>query len=46
MFTNKVGLVGDVKVGDCLGQSDHRMLEFSVLGEVTKGASKTATLDF
>ena len=28
-FTNREGLVGDVKVGDCLGQSDHEIVEFS-----------------
>ena len=30
----------------CLGQSDHEMVEFSILGEVRKGISKTAVLDF
>lgn len=29
-----------------LGQSDHKLLGFSVLGEVRKGSSKTSALDF
>ena len=46
LFTNREGLVGDVMVRSCLGQSDHEMVEFSILGEARKGASKTAVLDF
>ena len=46
LFTNKEGLVGDVEVGGCLGLSDHEMVEFSILGGVRRGNSKTATLDF
>ena len=46
LFTNRDGLVGDVEVGGCLGQSDHDMVEFSILGEARRGNSKTATLDF
>jgi len=33
-------------VGGGLGLSDHEMVEFSVLGEVKRGASKTTTTDF
>ena len=44
LFTNREGLVGDVEVGGCLGQSDHDMVEFSILGGVRRGNSKTATL--
>ena len=44
LFTNREGLLGDVEVGSCLGQSDHEMVEFSILGGVRN--SKTATLDF
>ena len=40
------GLVGDVVVGNHLGQSDHEMVEFSIVGEARKGTSKTAVLDF
>ncbi|GAB0177924.1 hypothetical protein GRJ2_000257700 [Grus japonensis] len=40
------GLVGDVTVGGHLGHSDHEMIEFSILGEVRSGVSKTVTLDF
>ena len=46
LFTNREGLVGDVVVGGCLGLSDHEMIEFTVLGEVNKGVSKTTTVDF
>ena len=46
LFTNREGLVGDVVVRSCLGQSDHEMVEFSILGEVRRGTSKTAVLDF
>ena len=46
LFTNREGLVGDVEVGGCLGQSDHDMVEFSILGGARSGNSKTATLDF
>ncbi|XP_071886556.1 uncharacterized protein [Anas platyrhynchos] len=46
LFTNTEGLVEDVVVGSCLGQSDHEMLEFSILGEARKGTSKTTVLDF
>ena len=45
LFTNR-GLVGDVEVGGSLGQSDHNMVEFSILGRVRRGNSRTATLDF
>ncbi|KAK4831172.1 hypothetical protein QYF61_015642 [Mycteria americana] len=46
LFTNREGLVSDVMVGGCLGQSDHEMIEFLIRGEVARGFSKTATLDF
>ena len=46
LFTNRDGLVGDVEVGGCLGQIDHDMVEFLILGGVRRGNSKTATLDF
>jgi len=38
--------VGDVEVGACLGQSDHDMVEFLILGGARRGSSKTATSDF
>ena len=41
LFTNRDGLVRDVEVGGCLGQSDHDMVEFSILGGVRTGNSKT-----
>ena len=46
LFTNREGLVGDVEVGGCLGQSDHDMVEFSIVAGVRRGNSKTATFDF
>ena len=38
--------MGDVKVGDCLGQSDHEIVEFSVLGDARRVTGKTAVLNF
>ncbi|KAK4814312.1 LOW QUALITY PROTEIN: hypothetical protein QYF61_014826 [Mycteria americana] len=46
LIVNREGLVGDVMVGGCLGHSDHKMREFLILGEVRRGVSRTATLDF
>ena len=38
--------MGDVKAGDCLGQSDREIVEFSILGDVRRVTSKTAILNF
>ncbi|GAB0210066.1 hypothetical protein GRJ2_003472400 [Grus japonensis] len=46
LFVNREGLVDDVMVGGHLGHSDHKMIEFLILGEVRRGVSRTATLDF
>jgi len=46
LFINSEGLVGDVVVRGCLGLSGHEIIEFSVHGEVMRGASKTTTMDF
>jgi len=46
LFTDREGLVGDVVVGGCLGLSNHEMMEFSVRGEVKRGASKTTAPGF
>jgi len=35
-----------VKAGDCLGQSNHKIVEFSILGDVRRMTSKTAILNF
>ena len=35
-----------MEVGGCLGQSDHDMIEFSILAGVRRENSKTVTLDF
>ena len=34
IFANREGLVGEVKVGDRLGQNDHGTVQFSILGGV------------
>lgn len=46
LFTNGQGLVGDVVVRDCLGYSDHDIIEFSIRGETRRGINKTSTWDF
>ncbi|TRZ13846.1 hypothetical protein HGM15179_013263 [Zosterops borbonicus] len=46
LFTNRDGLVEDVVVGGRLGQSDHEIIEFSIIGEVRRYTNKTFTLDF
>jgi len=33
---SREGLVEDTKVRSCLGQSDHEVVEFSILGEVRR----------
>ena len=35
-----------MNVGDCLGQSNHEIVEFSILGDVRRVTSKTAILNF
>ena len=45
LFVNREGLAEDVKVGGCLGHSDHEMLDFSIFVELWRGVSRTATLD-
>ena len=35
-----------MKLGDHLGQSDHRIVEFSILGDVKRVTSKTTFLNF
>ena len=35
-----------MKAGDCLGQSDHEIVEFSVLGDVRRVTNKTSILNF
>ena len=46
LFVNREGLVDVVMVGGCLGHSNHEMIGFLILGEVRRGISRTATLDF
>ena len=38
--------MGDVKVGDSLGQVNHEIVEFSILGDVRRVTSKTISLNF
>ena len=35
-----------MKAGNCLGQSDHEIVEFYILGDVRRVTSKTAILNF
>ena len=35
-----------MKVGNCLGQNSHEIVEFSILGDVRRVTSKTAILNF
>jgi len=44
LFTNREGMVGDVEVGGCLGQSDHDMVEFSILGGIRRGEQQNCYL--
>ena len=44
LFGIREGPVGNVKVGGCLGQSDHEMLDFLILVEPWRGVSRTALL--
>ena len=46
ILVNREELVGEIKVGGCLGCNDHEMFEFSILAETKRGVNKTATLDF
>ncbi|PKU40539.1 rna-directed dna polymerase from mobile element hypothetical protein [Limosa lapponica baueri] len=46
LLVNREGLVRDVKVQGRLGQSGHKIIEFSILAEARPRASRTATLDF
>jgi len=46
MFTNREKLVENVKIRSCLEQSDHKMVEFPILGKVRSGGRKTAAFDF
>lgn len=46
LLANRKRLVGDMVVGGCLWLSYHETIEFSVLGEVKRGISKTVKMDF
>lgn len=46
LFANSEGLVGEVVAGCLLGHSDHKTMEFLVIGELSRRVSRTATLDF
>lgn len=38
--------MGGVKIGDCLRQNNHELIEFLILGKLRRGISRTVTLDF
>ena len=44
LFVNSEGLVVKVVIGGCLGHSDHKVVEFQIVGERSQTASKTSTL--
>ncbi|PKU46242.1 pecanex-like protein hypothetical protein [Limosa lapponica baueri] len=46
VFTNKEGLVGNVKFKGSLSCSDHEMVEFKIHRAARRVCSKLATLDF
>jgi len=46
LFTKREGLVRDVVVRGHLELSEHKMIEFSVHGQVKRGPSKITTMDF
>ncbi|KAJ7416726.1 hypothetical protein WISP_69169 [Willisornis vidua] len=46
LFRNREGLLRDVVVRGHLGQSDHEIIEFSILSETRRGNNKTSALDF
>ncbi|GAB0202799.1 mitochondrial enolase superfamily member 1 [Grus japonensis] len=46
VLTNKRELVGDVKLMDSFGCSDHEMVEFEILRAARRAYSKLTTLDF
>lgn len=46
LFVNREGLMGYVMIYGCLGQSDHKMIEFKGFGVMRRKFSRIATLDF
>lgn len=46
LLVSREGLVCDVKVRGHLRHSNHELKDFSILGRVRRGFSRTATLDF
>jgi len=46
LFLNREGLMGGVMAGGRLGQSNHKMVEFSILRQVRRGVSRTAAMAF
>lgn len=41
-FVNRVGLMGDMMVGGCLGYNDHVVVEFKIFRAVGKKGSRVA----
>lgn len=46
LFVNREGLVHDVAVCGCLGQSHHETLVFPILGETKRTTNRTSALEF
>ncbi|RMC19574.1 hypothetical protein DUI87_03132 [Hirundo rustica rustica] len=45
LLVNREGLVREVEIGNCLGHSNHKAIEFKISVDRRKSASKTSTLD-
>jgi len=46
LFVNREGLMWDMIVAGCLGQSDHEMAEFKMFSLMIKKNSRFVNLDF
>lgn len=45
LFVNREGLLSKVAIGVCLGQSDHEVGEFKIVGDRRKTPIKMSSLD-
>ena len=46
LLTNASELIGDMRIRDCLGYSDHAMVEFTLLSNMKQTKSKIRILNF
>ena len=46
LLTNTVQLIGDIRIGGCLGCSDHALVEFVILRNVGLAKSRVRILNF